>query len=76
MSFAEKYIMNQKVKELVDVVIKLASIATIYPQEAYAALTHGLTSKWTYFMRTIPNINHLLQPLEDSIRHRLNTSNQ
>ncbi len=69
-SFVKDY-MNEKVKTWVEEVTKLASIATTHPQEAYAALTHGLTSKWTYFMRTIPNINNLLQPLEDAIRLRL-----
>ncbi len=63
--------MNDKIKIWVEEVTKLSSIATTHPQEAYAALTHGLTSKWTYFMRTIPNINNLLQPLEDAIRLRL-----
>ena len=28
---------------------------------------HGLTSRWSYIMRTIPNISHLLTPLEDVI---------
>ena len=69
-SFVEDY-MNEKVNNWVGEVTKLASIATTHPQEAYAALTHGLTSKWTYFMRTIPNIANLLQPLEDTIRYRL-----
>ena len=46
---------------------KLSSIADTQPHVAYAALTHGLISKWMYLTQTIPNIGHLLQPLEDVI---------
>ena len=52
-------------------VTKLVSIATTHPQEAYAALTHGLTGKWVYLMRTIPEIADMLKPLEDAIRLKL-----
>ena len=38
---------------------------------AYAALTHGLISKWTYLSLTITNIGHLVQPLEDVIQTTL-----
>ena len=51
---------KEKVKKWVSEVKKLASVATTHPQEAYSTLTHGLTSKWTYSMRTIPNIAHML----------------
>ena len=30
--------------------------------------THGLASRWVYVARTIPNIGHLLQPLEELLR--------
>ena len=33
-------------------------------------LSLGLTSKWTYLARTIPDIEDLLQPLEDAIRQQ------
>ena len=41
------------------------------PQAVYAALTHGIMSKWTYLARTTPNIDTLLVPLEKVIRHKL-----
>ena len=69
-SFVKEY-MTEKVSNWVKELTKVASIATTHPQEAYAALTHGLTSKWTYFMRTIPNIADTLKPLEDVIRLKL-----
>ena len=38
-----------------------------HPHVAYYAFTHGLIGKWTYFLRTLPNISDLLQPLETTI---------
>ena len=37
----------------------------------YAALTHGLSGKWLYFLRTIPDISHHMERLEMSIRSKL-----
>ena len=45
----------------------LALVATTQPHSAFAAFTHGFTSKWTHLARTIPNISYFLQPLEDVI---------
>ena len=50
---------------------RLSSIATYQPHATYAAFTHGTARKWCYIARTIPNISHLLQPLEDIIRSNL-----
>ena len=47
---------------------QLASIANTQPHAAFSALTHGLASRWVYVARTIPNIGHLLQPLEELLR--------
>ena len=63
--------MKEKVENWIGEVTKLASMATTHPQEAYAALTHGLTDKWVYFMQTILNIADMLKPLEDGIRLKL-----
>ena len=49
---------------------KLYEIATFHPQAAYAAFTHGLTSRWNSLMRTVPDIEELLHPLKDAIRHQ------
>ena len=37
-------------------------------QTAYAAFSFGIRHKWIYFLRTIPDIEDLLQPLEEAIR--------
>ena len=47
---------------------QLASIANTQPHAAFSVLTHGLASRWVYVARTIPNIGHLLQPLEELLR--------
>ena len=38
---------------------------------SFTALTHGLQSKWTYLCRVIPNIGHLLCPLDEKLRSDL-----
>ena len=49
-------------------VTRLAKIAQSQPHAAYSAFTKGLSSRWIYVSRTIPDIAKLLQPLEDAIR--------
>ena len=39
---------------------RLAEVADIFPHAAYAAFTHGLFSRWSYLMRTIPDITDFL----------------
>ena len=49
----------------------LTTIAKTQPHAAYSALTHGLTSKWTYLSGTVPNISDFLKPLDDALRTKL-----
>ena len=42
----------------------LSTIAKTQPQAASSAFVSGFKSKLNYFLRTIPNICHLLLPLE------------
>ena len=49
----------------------LSEIALSQPHAAFSALTHGLLSKWTYLSRVIPNISHLLIPLDSVLRSDL-----
>lgn len=58
-SFVECYVQH-KVSGWVKEVERLSSNAETQPHAAYAAFTHGLTSKWTYLARTIPDIENLL----------------
>ena len=64
------FYVERKVCEWVSEIECLSSIALTQPHAAYAAFTHGLKHKWTYLIRTIPDIESLLQPLEDAIRHK------
>ncbi len=50
---------------------KLSLIAHSHPHAAYSAFIHGVSSDWTYLMRTTPGIASLFQPLEDTIRQKL-----
>ena len=46
---------------------QLSSITVTQPDAAYAVLVHGFSSKWNYYLRTNPNINDQLHPLELAI---------
>ena len=64
---------DRYVKDLVKVWDKqltiLSTIAKTQPQAAYLAFASGFKSK-LYFLRTIPNIRHLLLPVERTIRNK------
>ena len=57
-SFTEEYV-NSKVQVWVKEISRFSQIACSYPHEAYAAFTHGISNKWSYLSRTIPNISSL-----------------
>ena len=61
--YPKKFI-DDKVREWSAEVLLLAKSQ---PHAAYSTLTHGLSSRWHYVFRTVPNIAQFLQPLEDVI---------
>ena len=65
-SYLSEYV-NEKVDGWVSEIIKLAEFATTQPQASYAVYTFGLKHRWTYYYRTLPDIQDLLKPLEDAI---------
>ena len=67
-TFKEDYV-NCKIDDLVNQLKLLSKIAQIEPQSAYCAFVTGYKSKLSFLLRTIPNIQILLQPLEHNIRH-------
>ncbi|KAL5502789.1 hypothetical protein EMCRGX_G009613 [Ephydatia muelleri] len=69
-TFVQHYV-KRKVEGWAQELNQLASIAANNPHAAYAAFTHGLSSRWIFLARAIPNIRHLMQPLEDIIRSKL-----
>ena len=68
--YLQEYV-NEKVTSWVDEVAQLAEFARAQPQTSYAAYTFGLKHRWTYFLRTLPDIQDLLEPLEEAISHVL-----
>ena len=62
---------TSKIKGWCDEIKRLSEIVDVYPHAAYADFTHGLFDRWSYIMRTIPDIQDLLQPLEDAIHQHL-----
>ena len=47
--------------------MRLSEFAQSHPQASYVAYTFGLRHRWTYFLRTLSNIEDLLKPLERAI---------
>ena len=68
--YLEEYV-REKVTNWINDIAKLAEFALSQPQASYAAYTFGLKHRWTYFLRTLPDIQDLLEPLEDAISHML-----
>ena len=65
-AYKEEYL-SGKVNVWIEEIIELTKIARSQPHAAYTSLTKGLQHRYTYYMRTIPNISHLLKPLDDDI---------
>ncbi|XP_042858085.1 caldesmon-like, partial [Penaeus japonicus] len=59
-----------EVEEWIEEIKRLADIAK-HGTPAYTAFTFGIKHKWKFLMRTVPNIGHLLQPIEDTIKRDL-----
>ena len=62
---------NKKVSKWVDDVKQLSKIAKEEPQIAHTAFTKALCMRWCFIQRTISNVSHLFQPLEEAIREEL-----
>ena len=45
----------------------LTKFARTEPHAAFSGFIHGLRHGYTYFMRTLPGISHLLKPRDDAI---------
>lgn len=69
-SFVECYV-EEKGSDWKKELEHLSKIAIPQPQAAYAALTHGIVSKWTFLAKATPNMHSaLLEPLEEVITHK------
>ena len=61
-----KDFVDEKVISWVNEAAQLAEFARAQPQASYATYTFGLKHRWTYFLRTLPDIQDLLEPLEEA----------
>ena len=61
---------EKKMSKWCSEVERLAEFAKTQPQAAYAAFIHGEMHRFTYFLRTIPNMSGYLQPLDDVIENK------
>ena len=64
--FFEEYV-DEKVEAWVAQVTSLAEFATTQPQSSYVAFVFGLRHRWTFFLRTLPDIAPFLEPVELAI---------
>ena len=64
--FKREYI-ESMVKHWNNQLIYLSKIADMKPQPAYAAFIGCFKSKFTYFLRAVPDIQEYFQPIEDTI---------
>ena len=53
--YVEEYV-NDKLTKWISEITALAEFAVTQPQASYAAYTFGLKHRWTYFLRTLPDI--------------------
>ena len=66
----DEFVVN-KVNTWVEEIRTMADIASTQPHAVYSALVHGGLSRWSFIARTIPDIQNLMQPLEDAIHQLL-----
>ena len=63
----EEYVqafVSDKVRQLTGELEQLVTITHSQPHAAHATFTHGMTGKWTYPTRTMPDVGPSLSPLE------------
>ena len=60
-----------KVQKWIQDIDELSEIAKDEPQLVYSSFTKAISHRWTYVQRTIPDINHYFEPLEEAIREKL-----
>ena len=63
----KKEYVREKVDEWIESIQQLSKIAKTQPHAAYTCYVKGFAHKYTYFMRTIPNISILLHRLDQAI---------
>ena len=65
--FKEQYV-QEKVAKWTNDILTLSEIAKEEPQVSYTAFTTGLSQRWKFMQRTIPDTADLFKPVEAAIR--------
>ena len=68
--FKKQYV-KSKVDKWIKDVEKISLFAEDEPQAALSAYSKGVSCRWQYLQRTVPNISELFRPLESAIRNKL-----
>ena len=68
--FSENYI-SSLITQWCEELTELSLIAWTHPQAAYSAFTSGYKHKFTFFMRTIENVENFMLPLDKVIKQKL-----
>ena len=66
----KKHYVESKVKKWIKDVEKLSVFAEDEPQAALSAYSKGVSSRWQYLQRTVPDISEMFRPLEVAIRNK------
>ena len=69
-AFKHEFVTSKIEKWVLDV-NQLADIAKEEPQAALSAFNVGMSQRWKFIQRTVKDIGHLFQPLEDAIHGNL-----
>ena len=68
--YRDEYIIK-KTNQIANELNKLCEIGNLEPQAEYSCFVSGFKHKLNYIMRTIPDISHLLKPINDIILAKL-----
>jgi len=69
-AFVDNFV-SEKIDQWSEEIRLLTAIALTQPHAAFAALTHGLSSKWSYLSCTTASLSSHFQKLEDLLRFQL-----
>jgi len=68
--YVEEYV-NNKVTNWISEITQLAEFSVTQLRVSYAVYAFGLKHRWTNFLRTLPDIQDLLEPLESVMSRTL-----
>lgn len=63
--------MESKVNGWVDEIGRISEIGLSQPHAAFAALTHGLMSRWSFICRTVPGAEQYMKRVETEVQRRI-----